>query len=123
MPGFDAKRAAANPFHPRFVRTLLDFGVLRFMAWQEANTDQLPRNWAERAKTSDRYAVVGEGCSLLKLMAWQKTKTCWSHQLLRACAKRANTSDMRGLTSAIPQDKLVGLDTQAQLAGGWQWLV
>jgi hypothetical protein len=59
MPGFDAKRAAANPFHPRFVRTLLHFGALRFMAWQEANTEQLPRNWDERAKPSDRYAAAG----------------------------------------------------------------
>lgn len=55
MPGFDAKRAAANPFHPRFVKLLEGFGVLRFMGWMEANTDAVPRTWAERAKPTDRY--------------------------------------------------------------------
>lgn len=64
MPGFDAKRAAANPFHPRFVKLLEGFGVLRFMGWMEANTDAVPRTWAERAKPTDRYAQGGQGIGL-----------------------------------------------------------
>jgi hypothetical protein len=38
---FDAATAAAVPFHPRFVKYVANFGVLRFMAWMEANSNQV----------------------------------------------------------------------------------
>jgi hypothetical protein len=37
----DAQTAAAVPFHPRFVKYVQSFGVLRFMGWMEANTNQV----------------------------------------------------------------------------------
>uniref|UniRef100_A0A383V938 EGF-like domain-containing protein n=1 Tax=Tetradesmus obliquus TaxID=3088 RepID=A0A383V938_TETOB len=62
MPGFDAATAAALPFHPRFVKYLQNYGVLRFMGWMEANTNQVPKTWEQRAKPTDRsYAGVNLG--------------------------------------------------------------
>jgi hypothetical protein len=53
MPGFDAARAEAMPFHPRFLSTIKPFGVVRFMDLMNANTIG-PKTWNERARTSDR---------------------------------------------------------------------
>lgn len=53
MPGFDAARAEAMPFHPRFLSTVKPFGVVRFMDYMLANGIG-PKTWAERARVSDR---------------------------------------------------------------------
>jgi len=53
MPGFDAARAEALPFHPRFLSTIKPFGVVRFMDYMLANGIG-PKTWAERARASDR---------------------------------------------------------------------
>ena len=62
MPGFDAATAEALPFHPRFLASLKQYGVLRFMEWMRANVKG-PATWDQRAKTTDRWGALMHGSS------------------------------------------------------------
>eukprot|EP00808_Paulinella_micropora_P006271 g16608.t1 len=79
MPGFEATHVA-QPFHPWFLRALLPFSTLRFMGWQNINSDPAaPHAFEERtlptsmAQTSPKGAALEYVVHLCNMVAAH----CW----------------------------------------------
>jgi hypothetical protein len=60
---FDAQTAAAVPFHPRFVKYVQNFGVLRFMGWMEANTNQVGEIFVQSRSTLQALCQICSSAS------------------------------------------------------------